>query len=671
MPISSVGLDFGRGNSSVASSLGAVPFAKKGMAKQSASLMTLDQQEQNRLRRYEEHWRFYYGLQWAFMRDDGEPLVTLNYFRKMIDKSVAFLMGEGITLNVPPALERVSLPFLEEVWEENNGPDLLFQIGTMGAVTGDAFLLFTMEMPSELDRKINPYTKPKIRINLLGSEWVFPTWDPLNINRMISCRIETVVERADPYIRLVGEDRKPVFVRQTQILTPDETIRFQEQQDQQGKWFRDGIEIREPNPLGEIPIVHIKNISIPGECYGLPDGQDLLALQREFNEKATDISDTVNYHSSPITIIEGARAKQLEKSPKKTWSVPAGARVYHLEYGGSMELSQLYLDRIKKAMHELSDVPENALGSNMAISNTSGVALSMLLRPLIEKTKKKKATYGPGLQRGNYFILRLGVISGQLNLPFDLCASCGGRIVERVVEGADATGGGGGNIERQCYAIDEKTLKFLDPNQVKVKFARTLFGDERIIETEFWRYLAFYRGVPASFWETGNNTARDEAEAQGKEPEPPPPLPTMTQDLQLKLLEVPLEPEVVAVGQKEMLLVPTGCTVHEYLNPWKNTVDFPDPLPRDDKLQADLLKQYLEMQVASKAWVQRQIPVIAKEMAQINREMEQEPAPAKMAPSGPPKQPEFKSKEDIQEEQQKGAERREAREERGEEPKPK
>ena len=55
--------------------------------------------------------------------------------------------------------------------------------------------------------------------------------------------------------------------------------------------------------------------------WGLADITDIVALNREYNEKATEISDIINYHAPPVTVIIGAKASNLEKGPRKVWAI--------------------------------------------------------------------------------------------------------------------------------------------------------------------------------------------------------------------------------------------------------------------------------------------------------------------------------------------------------------
>jgi hypothetical protein len=162
------------------------------------------------------------------------------------------------------------------------------------------------------------------------------------------------------------------------------------------------------NPLGEIPIVHISNLPIPSSPWGMPDIQDVTVLNREYNEKATDISDIINYHAAPVTVVIGARASNLEKGTHQTWSIPnKEAKVENLLFDPQgIEMSIKYLEVIKRAMHEMTGVPVTALGEEQAISNTSGVALAIQYQPLMNRFHLKSTQYGEGFAAVNRLALK-------------------------------------------------------------------------------------------------------------------------------------------------------------------------------------------------------------------------------------------------------------------------
>jgi hypothetical protein len=157
---------------------------------------------------------------------------------------------------------------------------------------------------------------------------------------------------------------------------------------------------RRKNPLGFIPVVHIANKVASASPWGLSDVIDVIPLNRDFNEKATEISDIINYSTAPVTIITGASAANLEKSANKIWSLrQKDATVQNL----SSDFSTLgpavdFLQMLKLGMHEMIGIPEAALGTAQAVSNTSGVALSIQYMPTIHAYKQKKIQYEKGIR---------------------------------------------------------------------------------------------------------------------------------------------------------------------------------------------------------------------------------------------------------------------------------
>ena len=199
------------------------------------------------------------------------------------------------------------------------------------------------------------------------------------------------------------EGTRQVFTY-TEILT-DEWIE---------EYVNDTLTDSRPNQLGEIPVVHWANLPATGSPWGLSDVQDILNLNREFNEKATEISDIINYHSAPVTVITGAKASQLEKGPRKVWGgLPKDAKVFNLENGLNLAGPVEFLTLMKQAMHEMTGVPESALGQMQPISNTSGVALAIQFMPATMKRDQKLIQAAEGLKR----VDRLALATLYLNEP--------------------------------------------------------------------------------------------------------------------------------------------------------------------------------------------------------------------------------------------------------------
>jgi hypothetical protein len=78
-----------------------------------------------------------------------------------------------------------------------------------------------------------------------------------------------------------------------------------------------------------------------------------------------------------------------------------------------------FMDRLKKAMHEMTGVPETALGQAQPISNTSGVALSIQFQPLMNRYHQKIVQYAHGLERINELVLKTLAIKEPETFMFD------------------------------------------------------------------------------------------------------------------------------------------------------------------------------------------------------------------------------------------------------------
>ena len=343
-----------------------------------------------RLNRYSLNWAMYLGHHYSYRRQTGEAQMVLNYYRAFTDFIINFTFGKGVQFRSPKATEAILPDLLERVWEvDNNKATVLWEIGQQGSVSGDCFIKVAYE---------EGYTDPaglahpgRVRVLPLNSSFAFPEFHPHDRERLIRFKLK---------YRFWGtslEGTRQVFTY-TEILT-DDIIE---------EYINDELIDSRPNPLGIIPIIHIANVRISGSPWGLSDCNDVININRTYNETATDIADIVNYHAAPVTVIIGAKASQLEKGANKVWGgLPKDAKVENLEGGaqglkGAME----FLAMLKKTMHEMVGVPETALGQAQPISNTSGVALAMQFQPLMNRYNQKIIQYAHGIERVNEIIIR-------------------------------------------------------------------------------------------------------------------------------------------------------------------------------------------------------------------------------------------------------------------------
>ena len=342
-----------------------------------------------RLNRYSLNWAMYLGHHYSYRRQTGETQMVLNYYRAFTDFIINFTFSKGVQFRSSKETEAIVPDLLERVWEvDNNKATVLWEIGQQGGVSGDCFIKVAYE-----EAWVDPAGRNhpgRVRVLPLNSSFCFPEFHPHDRERLIRFKLK---------YRFWGtslEGTRQVFTY-TEILT-DDIIE---------EYINDEMIDSRPNPLGVIPVIHIPNIRISGSPWGLSDCNDIIPINRTYNEVATDIADIVNYHAAPVTVIIGAKASQLEKGANKVWGgLPKDAKVENLE-GGAQGLKGAmdFLAMMKKAMHEMVGVPETALGQAQPISNTSGVALSIQFQPLMNRYHQKIVQYAHGLERINELIL--------------------------------------------------------------------------------------------------------------------------------------------------------------------------------------------------------------------------------------------------------------------------
>lgn len=401
------------------------------------------------LKRIKEAWNFYEGYHWEGIDDLDTPQVTFNYCRAFVNKFVAFEFGKGFSIKTPVEMDEVPVTigdekvevtvdtnengivepdevqepeervvvsektlqdFLSEVWKDNNKDELLVEMGQTKSITGEVWVKVQFQSPEDLNDPFEEYPKGRIRLSVVPTQYAFPQFSDHDKDTLESLLI-----------------MYPIHVeRETGILrrrTSTTTIIYKE------LWTNEKIEIYHgadlidemENPYGFIPFVQIKNFPIAGRSRGVGDIDDIIPLNVELNTKKSDVSEVIDYHSAPITLVYGARIGNLEKGANKVWGgLPKDAKVENLSLQGDLVASTAYIQDVKTSMCEIAGVPETVLGGAAAISNTSGVALQYMNLPLIERTRVKRQCSSVGIQLVNKMILFISLQEGLIEKPEEM-----------------------------------------------------------------------------------------------------------------------------------------------------------------------------------------------------------------------------------------------------------
>lgn len=417
-----------------------VGFDRKGLNSvenfMSASMVALKKQldafEYARVERILRAWNFYRGYHWEDIPPRESSELTYNYCKAFVNKFVAFELGKAFTFAVhrsmqgfkadpDKGIEEVKAPevtsdgrslfeFLEDVWEDNNQYKLITEIGQMKSITGDAWVRVNFVSPEDMEEEgddpFGQYPDGRIEILLMPSSVVYPKFDPHRRGKLLSVTIMYTYE---------AERVSPLFGR-----TRKETVTFKQEWTAKEVITDDGINPPEtlPNKYNIIPFVQITNFSSADSNYGISDLEDIVPMNVEFNLKKSNVSDILDYHAAPVTIVYGAKVGNLEKGANKMWGgLAKDAKVENLELKGDLSASSGYTADLKLSMCEVAGVPQTVLGGAPSISNTSGVALQYLNLPLIEKTNVKRANTENGLEALNRLIILIASLEGMVKKP--------------------------------------------------------------------------------------------------------------------------------------------------------------------------------------------------------------------------------------------------------------
>lgn len=358
-----------------------------------------------RLAEYERFWNFFLGYHFDYIAtNEDSPQTTQNWCRRFVNKYVSTEFNGGFTFKFDKEFEKDIQSFVNGVWDDNNGSELMMNIGQCKSVTGDAYIHVHYESSSEINDPFGMYPKGRIRLFSIPSSIVFPKYkDGYNgsPDALESVSIIYNVER-EPTL-FAG--KKTVTIKY--IYTKDE-VRKQED----GK---DDVVI--PNQYGIIPIVHFRNLPLSGSNFGLSDLEDVIPLNLELNAKCSDVSEILTYHAAPTTIITGARIANLERGANNVWGgLPKDAKVFNLELQGDLGASINYIGNTKTNMFEIANMPKLAIGGEAPPANLSGTAFQIAFMPLIDLIKTKQVMTGASVQLVNKIILLIGLKEGMISV---------------------------------------------------------------------------------------------------------------------------------------------------------------------------------------------------------------------------------------------------------------
>lgn len=334
---------------------------------------------------------------------DARDNVVINTPALIVDTTVSYLFGDEMDKphfeveddGEEGADESPMEKWLSEAWRRNQKETLLLKWGTYGAVCGHSFLRLVPATHPTAGR-----TRPYPRILALDPASVDVEWNGEDIEQAVEYKLEWTA----------GSGNQTVHFRQRHILSDnglswtivDETKRAGEAR------FTEAAREVWNYPWSQIhDCQHFPN---PGIYYGLSELEpDVLKLALSINFGYSNLSRVDRIYAHPRSYVTGHTSKEpIRIDPDFMLGLNKDAKVGILEmqseYAGSLALTAAKMAELCRRTR----LPPTVFGGDSEASNLSAVALAVRFRPLKQKVKTLRLTYGGLLSQLNAHMLELG-----------------------------------------------------------------------------------------------------------------------------------------------------------------------------------------------------------------------------------------------------------------------
>ena len=446
-----------------------------------AQIFNFGPDHSERATKYQNCWDFYSGKHWTQKSPEGFDQVTINYCKVFVKKMRRFSFRNSWNISYSEAQKADGIDiWTNNVWRANSIKKITNAVADFGGIFGDWFI-YSQWLPSqEGDEKSNVGEPADVKLVALDPRYVFPQYNS-KTGEMEFCII--LIPYQD--FTLVGNQFQLENRIYREIHTKEKI--FIQELNEKNEVIEDKVI---DNPLGKLLIVHGIHQPQAGSYFGAGIVEDVIDSNKLFNEKSSDISDILDYHAAPITLIYGAKAKQLEKGANKIWAgLPASARVENLSSQGNIPAARDFLQDVKTWMHELSGIPEKSLGGERKISNTSATSLAIDFEPLIELADDVRFSFDEGIKKVNEIIIDIGLyteaISSDLKSPelYDCTIDHGALLPrDRSIDLSDITTELNGGLESKRGAMARLGVRNIP---AKIKEIQDEEEEEKAREAEF------------------------------------------------------------------------------------------------------------------------------------------------------------------------------------------
>lgn len=345
-------------------------------------------------------------------KDQPDDNVLSNFCVSIVDKGASWLFGEPLKIEATDETSKKETDiqdFINGLWgDDDDKMSLLSDAGTNGGVCGQAFLKL---IPAQRNMKFP-------RIVVMDPMLVRMVTAPDDCTLVLAYIIEysgasdwqkrQIIARIDPggLSDVIGGDD----------LDETWSITNYARKGQLGSWFQVGEQDKWLYPFP--PIFTNKNLPNPNEAWGTPDlTPDLIAQNKSLNFLLSNLARIVKFHGHPKTWAKGVGRSQISVNVDEVIVLESENGELNTikpmdNFAGILSV----IGTIMSNIDQQSRIPGVALGRQEQLpklGQISGVALSLMFQPLIEKTKLKQRLYGKMIREITRAAL---VIAGKLDI---------------------------------------------------------------------------------------------------------------------------------------------------------------------------------------------------------------------------------------------------------------
>lgn len=178
----------------------------------------------------------------------------------------------------------------------------------------------------------------------------------------------------------------------------------------------------------DCPALWVRNEAVKGREFGVSDIDAPYQAMLEYDHLAGKLTRIIDYYAAPSIVVKSANPNDtLDKNIKTVFNVSTDGDVYFLEWKGAAPGIAEHLELIRRGISEMTEIPEVAFGKvDSGFTHASGVSMKVLYGPLENKTRRKRAQWGPALERAMWLALRAEGVTDvpleSINIAWGECA---------------------------------------------------------------------------------------------------------------------------------------------------------------------------------------------------------------------------------------------------------